>query len=209
MAVSDSSNRALRVTDEASTPDPDSGFLTGGLQKALSDGRSLTWHADGQLWQVSPVVRAEGEADDTEVYRYSDGGTRVRKTRTMLASGGTQVTVTTYAGGTETRQRRRAETLQLDIVITEAGGVRLIQDRLTGETHLRYAFTDHLNSAGGETDDSGRLTSREEYLPYGGSAGADEEVAEIHDRTARYSGKERDATGLLYYGYRYYQPDAG
>uniref|UniRef100_UPI0013DAE647 RHS repeat-associated core domain-containing protein n=1 Tax=Stenotrophomonas maltophilia TaxID=40324 RepID=UPI0013DAE647 len=28
-------------------------------------------------------------------------------------------------------------------------------------------------------------------------------------KTHRYSGKERDATGLYYYGYRYYQPWAG
>lgn len=28
-------------------------------------------------------------------------------------------------------------------------------------------------------------------------------------KTARYSGKERDATGLYYYGYRYYQPYSG
>ncbi|MHA1053686.1 RHS repeat domain-containing protein [Enterobacter mori] len=106
-------------------------------------------------------------------------------------------------------QTRLAGTLQSDIVITDAGGVRLIQDRLSGETRLRYAFTDHLNSTSGETDEAGNITAREEYYPYGGSAGSDEEAEEIHDRTARYSGKERDATGLYYYGWRYYQPEAG
>ncbi|MHA1053698.1 RHS repeat domain-containing protein [Enterobacter mori] len=106
-------------------------------------------------------------------------------------------------------QTRLAGTLQSDIVITDAGGVRLIQDRLSGETRLRYAFTDHLNSTSGETDEAGSITAREEYYPYGGSAGSDEEAEEIHDRTARYSGKERDATGLLYYGWRYYQPESG
>ena len=37
-------------------------------------------------------------------------------------------------------------------------------------------------------------------------AGAD---SGIDYKTHRYSGKERDATGLYYYGYRYYQPWAG
>ncbi|TGC20883.1 insecticidal toxin SepC/TccC, partial [Escherichia sp. E1130] len=56
---------------------------------------------------------------------------------------------------------------------------------------------------------TGKVTSREEYLPYGGSAGSVEEGTEVTNRTRRYSGKERDATGLLYYGWRYYQPETG
>lgn len=212
MVVSESSNRAVKKPDGSTTPDPDAGFLAGGLQKQLSDGRELLWYADNQLRQVSPVVRTgEGEQDDTERYHYADGGTRTRKIRTAKTSGDTQTCVTTYAGGTETRQRRLSgqEKLQLDIVITEGSGVRLIHNRLTGEVHLRYSFSDHLGSTGGETDVNGKVTSREEYLPYGGSAGSVEEAEEIHDRTRRYSGKERDATGLLYYGWRYYQPETG
>ncbi|WP_324284972.1 RHS repeat-associated core domain-containing protein [Enterobacter ludwigii] len=207
-AVSATSNRALQQP-EGGTVSPDEGFLPGGLQKQLADGRTLEWYADGQLREVRPVTRAGAEADDTETYRYSDGGTRVRKYRTTKISGGTHIHTTTYAGGAETRQRRLAGSLQLDIVITQAGGMRLTEDRLTGGIHLRHAFTDHLGSSGGETDAEGNITSREEYYPYGGSAGADEEAAEMHDRTQRYSGKERDATGLYYYGWRYYRPEAG
>lgn len=207
MVVSQSSNRAVKRPDDSTTPDPDAGFLTGGLQKQLSDGRVLSWHADGQLLQVSPVTRDAGQPDDTERYHYADGGTRTRKIRTTQTAGGMQTSITTYAGGTETRQRRLKDTLQLDIVIIEGEGVRLIHNRLTGEVHLRYSFSDRLGSTGGETDPEGKLTSREVYLPYGGSAGSVEEAKEIHDRTRRYSGKERDATGLLYYGWRYYQPE--
>ncbi|MGU7895936.1 RHS repeat-associated core domain-containing protein, partial [Escherichia coli] len=36
-----------------------------------------------------------------------------------------------------------------------------------------------------------------------------ENSVEVDYRTVRYSGKERDATGLYYYGYRYYQTWAG
>ncbi|WP_167854280.1 RHS repeat protein [Escherichia sp. E1130] len=210
MVVSQSSNRAVKKPDDSTTPAPDAGFLAGGLQKQLSDGRALSWHADSQLRQVSPVTRTgEGEQNDTERYHYADGGTRTRKIRTTQQSGGMQTSVTTYAGGTETRQHRLKDTLQLGIVITEGGGVRLVRDKLTGETHLRYSFSDHLGSTGGETDSTGKVTSREEYLPYGGSAGSVEEGTEVTNRTRRYSGKERDATGLLYYGWRYYQPETG
>ncbi|EPF0317316.1 RHS repeat-associated core domain-containing protein, partial [Enterobacter chuandaensis] len=116
---------------------------------------------------------------------------------------------TTYTGGAETRQRRLEDKLQLDIVISDADGVRLVNDRLTGEGRLRYTFTDHLGSCGGEADEQGNITAREEYLPFGASAGSDEETTEVTDRTRRYSGKERDATGLLYYGWRYHQPELG
>ncbi|EPF0317342.1 RHS repeat domain-containing protein [Enterobacter chuandaensis] len=206
LTVATGSNRA--VTQGCGTT-PEDCFLTGGLQKALSDGRELRWHADGQLRRVSPVTRTEGKTDDTERYHYADGGTRVRKLRTTLNSGGTQTMTTTYAGGAETRQRRMAGTLQLDVVITEGDGVRLVHNRITGEVHLRYSFSDHLGSCGGETDEQGNISVREEYLPFGASAGSDEETTEVTDRTRRYSSKERDATGLLYYGWRYYQPEAG
>ncbi|TGC20887.1 RHS repeat-associated core domain-containing protein [Escherichia sp. E1130] len=209
MAVSESSNRAV-MQRGGETPAPDTGFLAGGLQKQLSDGRTLNWHADGQLRQVSPVIRTgENQPDDTELYHYADGGTRTRKIRISQTTGGTQTSVTTYAGGMETRQRSLKNMLQLDIVITEGEGGRLIRDNLSGEVHLRYSFSDHLGSTGGETDSTGRVTSREECLPYGGSSGSVEESTEVTDRTRRYSGKERDATGLLYYGWRYYQPETG
>lgn len=207
MAVATGSNRAVK---KGSAATPEEGFLAGGLQKHLPDGRVLLWHADSQLMQVSPVTRtAETTADDSERYHYASGGMRTRKIRTVMVSGGTQDTITTYAGGAETRLRQLEKTHQLDIVITDSGGVRLIHNRLTGDIHLRYGFSDHLNSCGGEADTEGNITSREEYLPYGGSAGADEEMTEVTNRTCRYSGKERDVTGLLYYGWRYHQPVLG
>lgn len=206
LTVSATSNRAL-PKEHALTPE--SGFQPGGLQTQLADGRTLEWYADGQLHQVSPVVRA-GEDSDTEVYHYRNGGARTRKISAVKVAGGAQTTVTTYAGGSEMRQRRLGKALQLDIVVTDGGGMRLIENRLTEERQLRYAFTDRQGSSGGETDAEGLITSRDEYYPYGGSAGSDEEAAkEIYDRTRRYSGKERDATGLIYYGWRYYQPEAG
>lgn len=105
--------------------------------------------------------------------------------------------------------RESARRPKLDVVITNDGALSLTLDRLTGQVHLRYGFQDHLSSHVGETDAAGHVTSREEYSPYGSSAGADEEKEEIHDRTSHYSGKERDATGLVYYGWRYYQPEEG
>ncbi|MFV3327734.1 RHS repeat-associated core domain-containing protein [Pseudomonas sp. NY15372] len=208
--VSEGSNRAM-VKDHSLTPE--TGFLAGGLQKQLADGRALQWLADNQLGKVTPVSRVAGD-DDSERYHYADGGTRTRKVHTVQVSAAMQTTLTTYAGGCEIRQRWLAgqDAPQKHIVITEAGSVRVVEDRLTGTVQLRYRFADHLGSVGGETDASGKLISREEYAPYGGTVGRDEaaeEVSNLTQRTMRYSGKEQDATGLYYYGWRYYQPELG
>ncbi|MDE9516148.1 RHS repeat-associated core domain-containing protein, partial [Xenorhabdus bovienii] len=59
-------------------------------------------------------------------------------------------------------------------------------------------------------DGDGQVISLEEYYPYGGTAvWTARNQTEAGYKIVRYSGKERDATGLYYYGYRYYQPWAG
>ncbi len=75
---------------------------------------------------------------------------------------------------------------------------------------LRYSYDNLLGSSALEVDGAGNLISQEEYYPFGGTAVwvARNEI-EASYKTVRYSGKERDATGLYYYGYRYYQPWAG
>nr|WP_255701972.1 RHS repeat-associated core domain-containing protein [Bordetella sp. LUAb4] len=54
------------------------------------------------------------------------------------------------------------------------------------------------------------MITQEEYYPYGGTAVlASRSNSEAKYKYIRYSGKERDATGLYYYGLRYYQPWIG
>ncbi|WP_158499092.1 RHS repeat-associated core domain-containing protein [Serratia sp. FS14] len=206
MTVLADSNRAVLKTAGPPSLSPDTLFTPGGCQRTLADGRELSWYADGQLAGVSSVVRS-GREDDRERYQYAQAGERVRKVSSVLVSGGEQRTVVTYAGGMERRQRSTAgRAYTLDVSITESGGVRLIEDYAGGKHYVRYTLSDMLGSVMGETDEDGLVTAWEEYYPYGGSAGSDEEGSEVMDRTRRFSGKERDATGLYYYGHRYYQP---
>ncbi|EUM24127.1 RHS repeat-associated core domain-containing protein, partial [Enterobacter sp. BIDMC 26] len=73
-----------------------------------------------------------------------------------------------------------------------------------------YSHDNLTGSSGLEVDGDGRVISMEEYYPYGGTAiWTARNVVEADYKTIRYSGKERDATGLYYYGYRYYQPWSG
>ncbi|KMQ50396.1 putative insecticidal toxin protein [Chitinispirillum alkaliphilum] len=71
---------------------------------------------------------------------------------------------------------------------------------------IRYQYGNHLGSASLELNDTGALISYEEYFPYGGTSftcGTNQK--EVKLKEYRYTGKERDeATGLYYYGARYY-----
>jgi insecticidal toxin complex protein TccC len=210
LSVAVSSNRALVKNEWDGL---ETGFLMGGLQKQLANGRQLQWYADSQLQRVSLVTRAD-EMDDTECYYYANNGTRIRKIHTAKVAEGVQATVNTYWGGCEVRQRLLLgqETLHKHIVITEAVGVRLVEDCLAKGMRLLYGFSDHLGSTVIEADARGRIVSRAEYAPYGGTLGSEDdglEISNLTQRTHRYSGKELDATGLVYYGWRYYQPNSG
>ncbi|MDQ0431066.1 RHS repeat-associated protein [Pantoea agglomerans] len=125
---------------------------------------------------------------------------------------GSEVRLTTYAGGCEWRQRTEHENLlSAEAVITEVACLRVIRTRVSGQTAwlARWSWRDHLGSLSGETDENGSVSSREEYAPYGESLGADDDELSINKRTRRFSGMERDATGLYYFGWRYCQPGAG
>ncbi|WP_306085334.1 RHS repeat-associated core domain-containing protein, partial [Pseudomonas sp. v388] len=72
---------------------------------------------------------------------------------------------------------------------------------------IRYSLRDHLGSSTLELDQQGNLISQESYYPFGGTSWwAARRAVEAKYKTVRYSGKERDASGLYYYGFRYYAP---
>lgn len=71
----------------------------------------------------------------------------------------------------------------------------------------RYTLNDHLGSSTLELDNAAQIISQESYYPFGGTSWwAGRNAIEASYKTVRYSGKERDATGLYYYGLRYYAP---
>lgn len=75
---------------------------------------------------------------------------------------------------------------------------------------LRYSYDNLTGSSQLELNGKGEVITVEEYYPYGGTAVWTAcSAMEAAYKTIRYSGKERDATGLYYYGYRYYLPWAG
>lgn len=219
MTVSDRSNRAVTSVLTAQASDVDSLFTAGGQQKQLMLGQQLTWTARNELLKVSPVIR-DGSTDDWESYRYDSRSQRVMKSSQQKTAGSIRTQRVIYLPGLELRTvaADATQTEGLEIInFGEAGdsAVRILV-WTTGKPdgidngQVRYSYNNLTGSSGLEVDAEGRVISMEEFYPYGGTALlVARSQTEVDYKTIRYSGKERDATGLYYYGYRYYQPWAG
>jgi len=172
----------------------------------LDQGRFVQWNLRNQLHLVSPVERVS-ESDDQETYLYDAGGQRVRKIRAWRTNARTVLTEVRYLPGLELRIDSAGEVLQVVSVQTGLNSVHVMhweEPPPSGNDSYRYHFTDHLGSTGLELGEDARIISQETYYPFGETAWSS--ASEVSYRTVRYSGKERDATGLYYYGYRYYIP---
>lgn len=215
LVVSERSNRALPDSLAGLPSQVDALFTAGGMQRALSPGQALSWTVRGHL---SAVESAGGELD--EFYRHDSQGLRVLKLSTRRNDGGERLQRTHYLPGLELRTAddgaRTTSSLQV-LICGEAGAgqVRLLhwdagKPADIENDQLRFSYDDRLGSSLLELDQDGQLLSREEYYPYGGtSLWAGPSQVEADCKSIRYSGKERDASGLYYYGQRYYQPWSG
>ncbi|MBA5809787.1 RHS repeat protein [Morganella morganii] len=211
ITISNRSNRGVLSTLTENPADVDALFTNGGQQKQLQPGQSLDWTPRNTLLKVTPVVR-NGDADDSEIYRYDADSRRILKVSRQKTGSSTQTQRVQYLPGLELRTIKagdtQTESLQV-IIAGDAGQIRLLH-RENGDDQMRWSYSNLIGSSGLELDGEGNIISMEEYYPYGGTAvWTARSVAEAEYKTVRYSGKERDATGLYYYGYRYYQPWAG
>ncbi|WP_346423951.1 RHS repeat-associated core domain-containing protein [Serratia marcescens] len=219
ITVSDKSNRAVLSTLTENAADVDALFTAGGQQSQLQPGQSLVWTPRGELLKVTPVVR-DGGTDDRESYRYDAGSQRLLKVSEQKTGNSTQTQRALYLPGLELRTTASGSTETESLQVITAGEAGQAQVRvlhwesgrpaeITGD-QVRYSYDNLTGSSGLELDGDGNVISMEEYYPYGGTAvWTARSAVEAEYKTVRYSGKERDATGLYYYGYRYYQPWAG
>lgn len=219
MTVSERSNRAVLSTLTEDPTQVDALFDAGGHQRQLQPGQPLSWTPRGELAQVTPVVR-EGRAADHETYRYDASSQRLEKLSSQQTGHSTQTQRVLYLPGLELRTRQSGDAVKETLHIITVGKAGRAQVRMlhweTGtpdgisNDSLLYSYDNLIGSSGLELDERGQVISQEEYYPYGGTAvWAARSQAEASYKTVRYSGKERDATGLYYYGYRYYQPWVG
>ncbi|WP_085690591.1 MULTISPECIES: RHS repeat domain-containing protein [unclassified Pseudomonas] len=198
------SNRSLRYTDVIpGDPQIEAAFDRRGNLLQLEPGRLLSWNLRNQLQSVSPVERAS-EVNDKEVYLYDGSRQRVRKIRFLLTNARILVADVRYLPGLELRTDIGTGG-RLQVIIADNVHVQHWESQPPSGINNRYRYQhiDHLDSVSLETADDGARISRETFHPFGTRAWQD---GELSYKFVRYSGKERDATGLYYYGFRYYIP---
>jgi insecticidal toxin complex protein TccC len=209
--VAPDSNRALLLhSDDAAGPAEGAFDAAGNLQKLYS-GQRLSWNSRNQLRELTPVVRGAGE-DDREEYVYDGGGRRLRKVRQWQARTLQHREEVRYLPGLELREDTASGERVQVILADGLSPVRILHwvsevPAEFSQDQCRYGVADELGSVSLELDADARTLGYEEYYPYGGSAvwtPASELDAKY--KVVRYSGKERDASGLYYYGFRYYAP---
>ena len=232
MTTESTSNRSVQQNDGGPlTPDEvvdwfdDNGSLLK-LQASAAGSNGLTWDGSNNLQSVILVSRStDVTQNDRELYQYS-GSRRVRKqTWTLVnsSSGLWSVDEVRYLPGLELRKSWQETagsstspslTEELHVIIGQAGraGIRVLHWEAgkpddIDNNQVRWSVDDNIGSLSLELDAEGQLISREEYYPFGGTAvWAGRNEVEASYKTVRYSGKERDSTGLYYYGHRYYAP---
>jgi insecticidal toxin complex protein TccC len=207
MFTSTDSNRS--VAEEGNLAD---GFDSNGNQRELLRGQEMRWDIRNQLSRVTMVRREDG-SDDTECYFYDSPGHRLRKVRLTETSRRTLRAEVRYLPGLEihrdTATGEERHVLSVEAGLSHVRALHWVEKLPSGvrNDQLRFCLNDHLNSCTLELDEQGALLSQEVYYPFGGTAlwaGASD--IEVKYKTIRYSGKERDATGLYCYGFRYYAP---
>ncbi|AZF01042.1 Putative insecticidal toxin complex [Pseudomonas orientalis] len=208
MQVATGSNRAL--SSEHPATEWAQGFDANGNQQQLGRAQPMLWNVRNQLTRVASIERV-GEDADEEAYVYAGDGQRALKLTHRQVAGSRQTARVYYLPGLELRHRstRRLNIVRLEVARCTVEVVQWelgLDDGVADET-LRYCLQDQQSSHGLELGEQAELLSQESYFPYGGTAWwASRNALQGSCKTRRYSGKERDASGLYYYGFRYYAP---
>jgi insecticidal toxin complex protein TccC len=210
MFTSARSNRSLAQLDDGSLPGEAQitlGFDAAGNQLELQRGQAMTWNVRNELSRVT-LVRRGAEADDCECYVYDQPGHRLRKTQISRASGQTLTTEVRYLPGLEIH--REVDGVERHVVSVDAGRnhARLLHWPAGAESDQWHcSLGDHLGSCTLELDERAGILNQEYFYAFGSTAcWAGKSALTAKYKSTRYSGKERDATGLYYYGFRYYAP---
>ncbi len=204
-----------------------------GNQQNFALGRSVYWNYRNNIQSVT-LMQHKGLPDDVEGYVYDSSGRRVRKVRRVILAKGTvqRVTEVIYLGRFEIRRSWQAPAdLPYDSGTPKAEwhwsrlggghddkcrwGYPVHEDvKASKPAQIRYQLTNQLESSVMEINERAQVIAYEAYYPYGGTAfiagkgkSLGQAQVEVNARCYRYSGKELDeATGLYYYGMRYYAP---
>lgn len=189
-----------------------------GSIKELDHLRKVEWNYRDNIAYAVLIERSSG-TDDAEYYLYNAMGDRTQKVTEFVENGGTiRKEIKYYFDGYEVKRSYLGTTLKRSSVHhhlkDDDRRVFIHRHILTGKKadepaeSFLFQFHNRIQSCTLELDKTGQISSYEEYFPYGETSFiAGTSQREVKEKEYRYSGKEKDsATGLYYYGARYYPP---
>jgi RHS repeat-associated protein len=189
------------------------------------DGRwTYTWDGENRLIEMKRDTGTPAGARQRLVFEYDHQGRRIRKqfythngselglgSDTAFAYDGWNLVAELNAASSNTRLRTYHWGLDLSGTEQGAGGVGglwLVTDHTSGTVYHWPAYDGNGNVAALVAQANGSLSARYEYGPFGETLRATGPMAKHNP--FRFSTKYTDnETGLLYYGYRYYDPVTG
>jgi len=173
-------------------------------------------HLDAMYWNLNNELNQIENGTMLAYYQYS-GGQRIRK----YVYKGNVTEERIYLGSFEIYRKFENSSLIIErttVHVSDDTGRIAMQEKRTegnaGDDHgtaeelTRYIYSNHLQSASLELDETGEVISYEEYHPYGTTSyqAMNASINAVAKRY-RYTGKERDEeSGLYYHGARYYIP---
>ncbi len=181
-------------------------------------GNMLTMpHLGAMDWNVNNELQHIIWGTTNQAYYQYSGGQRIRK----YVDKGTVKEERIYLGGFEIYRKFNGSSLIVKRttihVSDDTGRIAMQEARISGNASddnntaallTRYIYSNHLQSASLELDETAQVISYEEYHPYG-TTSYQAMSASINATAKRYcyTGKERDEeSGLYYHGARYYVP---
>lgn len=197
------SNRLLRAT--IGTTPYMYAFDANGNMTGETSSRHFGWdHADRLRSFATQTAGAEPSVHAQ--YLYDASGRRVKK---LVRTQGGAFEVTHYLDADFEHHRWGAGENHHVHVKADDGRVALVR---FGPAHpddrgpaTAYHLPDHLGSSSAVLDDTGAVTNREEYTPYGETS-----FGSYTRKRYRFTGRERDEeSGLARHGARYYAPWLG
>jgi len=175
---------------------------------ALSDGTSFTYDNNGSRTQktkdsdtwvytydyANRLTKVEKNSAILGEYVYDGDGRRIRVTENSTA--------TTYVYSGLNILYEENSTGAATHIYGPTGRLAK-RTTINQETNTFYYHTDHLGSTRLVTDEAKNIVTAVTYHPFG------ESDVEEGSEDYLFTGKEKDATGLYYYGSRYYDPEIG
>jgi RHS repeat-associated protein len=174
------------------------------------DGTTFTYDDKGNMteksndtntwlytYDMTLLTQVEKNQHTRAQYTYDGDGKRIKKTEWIESLQEYQTKVYVYSGIDIIYEKNVNTGCYTFYVYGPDGRIAKTVDGLT-----EYYHADRLGSTRLITDESGNTVADVSYAPFGESVATGEEEY-------LYTGKEKDVTGLYYFGARYYDPELG